>query len=140
MGKKVIKVTQKGLGYRKWDRSKVSLQMMSKSNLHNFFADKMAAFSAIIGYILEKAKHSYSEHAHVPNPFAALYNKLINMRAGFLNKYHRLNFDTREGMNIETQKVKMLYDHIYKFEENVVSEIITRRDLIDLNKRDHLQI
>lgn len=139
MRKKVIKLTSKGLISNKRNAGKATYPVMSKSNLHDYFADKMAAFSTIIGYIFERATQSHSRQAHGPNAFAALYNKLTNMRSGFLNKYHQLNFHAREGMLPETNKIKALYEHIYRFEENVVSEIVRRRDLIG-NKRDLLEI
>jgi len=131
--KQVVKVALKRVKVgtvRKWRESHISFPTLSKSNLHNYFADKMAIFSVIIGYVYEKTKHTVPEHTHVPNPFTALYNKLVKMRAGFLYKYHQLNFKTKGGETKETQNLKALYEHIYKFEENVVSEILRREDLI----------
>jgi hypothetical protein len=112
---------------------------MSKSHLHNYFADKMSVFSVIIGYIFEKAKQTQPE---VSGPFNSLYARLVKMRFDFLYKYHQLSFSSREVIKDESERIKVLFEHIYQFDRTVVSEIlrtgIHQEELQKLNKRSSL--
>lgn len=111
---------------------------LSKSHLHNYFADKMAVMSILIGYILKKAKHPNPGERDALSHCNSLGSKLEKMKFEFLRKYHQLNFSSREIINDESERIKLLFEHIYQFERSVVSEIlntgILEEELQRLNK------
>lgn len=93
---------------------------LSKSNLHTYFGDKMALFSIVIEYMLNQA---HLEQSHLPKPFTVLYNKLLDIRTDFLNRYHQLSAHAGNGITIHLDKIKTIFEHIYQF-ENQISEIL----------------
>lgn len=109
----------------------------SKSGLHNFFADRMAIFSIILGYILETGQKILPGQTGLP---ISLYHKLVDMRTEFLNKYHQLNFSLGRGVNIGLDSLIFFYELIYRFERRVVNEIlnagINRVDLQEYHVRN----
>ena len=97
---------------------------LSKSHLHNYFADKMAVMSVLIGYILKKAKQPDQSQTEISTLCNSLYSKLEKKRFDFLSRYHQLNFNSRELIKDESERIKLLFEQIYQFERSVVSEIL----------------
>lgn len=100
-------------------RTKKSLPLLSKAQLHNYFADKMAIFSTIIGYISDNAQRT-----HYPKLFKHLHKKLRKIQREFLIKYHELAHEKEPGMSDGKSKIRMLFEQLYRFEKTVVAELI----------------
>lgn len=117
--KQLIKTS--GIHIKKEDvfgyRSKQLAPVLSKAQLHNYFADRMAMLSVIMGYIYDKIQHS-----KLADSFSVLYDKLSAIRADFLLSYHNHTPGRRIGLNLN--KVKTAYELIYQLEEQVISEIL----------------
>lgn len=94
----------------------------TKSHLHNYFADKMAVFSNIIGFIYHKTGDAITGKSG-SNPIAALYSRLIKMRADFLDKYHQETSKKTGLKSLQIEDLKPAFEHIQEFENKVVSEI-----------------
>lgn len=95
----------------------------TKSHLHNYFADKMAVFSNIIGFIYHKAGDAITGKSSTANPISSLYSRLIKMRADFLNEYHQEVKYKHEKKSLQIEDLKPAFEHIQEFENKVVSEI-----------------
>jgi|GEM_PF-1155500 len=133
-GKQLLKASDTYLkkaevfGYPK----RISVSVLSKGHLHNYFADRMAMFSVIMGYIYDKIQQS-----HLSDSFTVLHDKLAAMRSDFLLNYH--NHTSGKRINRSLNKVKSAFELICQFEERVILEIlnfgIKPKELIDFNTR-----
>lgn len=116
----------------------------SKTGLHNYFAEKMAVFSNIIGFIVDQTQKMLPEQTQLAQSFTSLYNNLVAMRVVFLNKYHQLLIQAGKGLLVPTEKINFIYDHIHQFENQVFLEIFTagikKNELIEYGKKQHLQL
>lgn len=117
---------------------------LSKSSLHNYFAEKMAVFSNILGLVHDQTEHVLPEQVRTVSSFKSLYHKLVAIRAAFLDKYHDLLTRSGKGLSAPEEKIVFIYDHINEFEQEVVSEIVTagikKEELPTSNNPHHLEL
>jgi len=111
---------------------KTLLPALSESSLHNYFAEKMAAFSIIMGYLSEKSFQPITG-----KPFKKVYNKLEKRRRIFLVRYHKLSRSAGSRFKSQTERLKAVFDLVHRFEKEVVREILVvgvkPADMIELN-------
>ncbi len=112
--------------------TKTLLPALSESSLHNYFAEKMAAFSIIMGYLSEKSFQPVTG-----KPFKRVYNKLEKRRRIFLVRYHKLSRSAGSRFKSQTDRLKAVFDLVHKFEKEVIREILVvgvrPADLVNLN-------
>lgn len=111
---------------------KTLLPALSESSLHNYFAEKMAAFSIIMGYLSEKSFQPITG-----KPFKKVYTKLEKRRRVFLVRYHKLSRSAGSRFKSQTERLKAVFDLVHKFEKEVIREILVvgvkPADMLDLN-------
>lgn len=119
----------------------ISNPVLSKQSLHDYFADKMAAFSIIVGYIFDRLQEVLPQKGQL-NSLGSLHKKLGKMQTRFLNRYHKLTSKTGNQPHVHIDLLKPIFEHINRFEKKVISEVINagirREELQEFNEKNLL--
>jgi len=117
----------------------VSNPVLSKQSLHDYFADKMAAFSIIVGYIFEKLQALLPRKGPEVAALSSLHKKLERLQSRFLLRYHHLTSKTGSQLDFSEDLLKPIFEHINRFEKKLISEVlnagIEKDELQELNEK-----
>lgn len=102
----------------------VSNVVLSKQSLHDYFADKMAAFSIIVGYIFDKLQALLPHKGPEIDSLSSLHTKLERLQSRFLMRYHKLTSKTGRQLDISEDMLKPIFDHINRFEKKLIAEVL----------------
>ena len=102
----------------------ISTPILTKHSLHDYFADKMAAFSIVVGYIFDKLQALLPHRGPEIESLSSLHKKLERLQTRFLIRYHKLTSKTGSQLDISEDLLKPVFDHINRFEKKLISEVL----------------
>ena len=102
----------------------ISRPILTKQSLHDYFADKMAAFSIVVGYIFDKLQALLPHRGPEIESLSSLHKKLERLQTRFLIRYHKLTSKTGSQLDISEDLLKPVFDHINRFEKKLISEVL----------------
>ena len=102
----------------------VSIPVLSKQSLHDYFAEKMAAFSIVMGYIFDKVQALLPHNGPEVDVLSSLHKKLERLQNRFLMRYHKLTSKTGDQLDINEDLLIPIFEHIKRFEKKLISEVL----------------